>query len=109
MGEAKRRRRLDPTWGKSRPISYKEERQIFQVKHTVPNLDKKLTQILESELLKLSESQQDELVELAEDFNKAVSDAEHIDAWLESRKQKTDSVVFELFWAHFLAVSHLLT
>lgn len=108
MGEAKRRKKLDPTWANSERVSYKEEsketRLISKIKRTVPNwLDKLTAAFIREEVVKLTDSQQSELLKLFDDFRAGISqkDQEDPNHWigdfLEAANPTVDPAVFELF------------
>lgn len=113
MGEAKRRKKLDPNWGKPQEFSYKDARLAFNVKHTVADLPQKLSAAFIEQANQLTDSQQIELLRLTEDFNASTSNLpqENQDQWfedfLESAKSRVDPEVFEIFLGYVLALLQL--
>ncbi len=119
MGEAKRRKLLDPTWGKADPGSYKEAEQareyarlIAQVKRDVPDLPEKLSAACLEEMQQLTDFQQDQLMKLYEDFvagghsRKCQEDwGQWLEDFLKAAKPTVDPAVFELFVGQVLFMS----
>lgn len=111
MGEAKRRKLLDPTWGKAGTGSYKEAKEareyarlIAKVKRDVPDLTEKLSAVYLEEFEKLTDSQQEQMVTLGDGLAGGVrpsTSQEEKDRWLEDfleqAKPTVDPEVFELF------------
>ena len=118
MGEAKRRKLLDPTWGKADLDSYKEAKEarenahlVARVKRDVPDLPEKISSYFGSELARLTDSQQDQFLALLDAFNANAKSHSELD-WLvdfsEMAKSTVDLEVFHLFASTLLALDNLI-
>jgi hypothetical protein len=111
MGEAKRRKLSDPTWGKGGRGSYKEAKEareyarlIAKAKRDVPGLAEKLPAVFLEEMEKLTDPQQEQMATLGHGFAAGVRHSTSqqekgrwLEDFLEEAKQTVDPEVFELF------------
>ncbi len=112
MGEAKRRKLSDQSWGKTSQNSWeyikesrKEARLISKIKCNTPDIPEKLAGWTFREAEQLTESQQDELFALVDELNanfKSQPD-EWLPNFLVTAKSRTHPEVFEIFYSFVLA------
>lgn len=112
MGEAKRRKLLDPSWGKSdcreSDKEAKEDREhtrlVSRTERKLSDLSQKLRTALLKEMEQLTYFQQDDLLKLNKDFGAVLRSQEceedpeqWIKDFLEAAKPTVDPAVFEAF------------